>query len=234
MSARQKRSGSGGRGAAPAPRRGEPARAARRGAGRRVPVVALTMLALIPVLIYLALDQQRRAAAPKHDPALMEPAAAYEEAVRISQQRDWLGSLPYYRRGMQGAPAREWRAHFNYALVLNNITLQFASRAGQQVPLTRSSTERIQYGRAAMEEFWAAVQLAPDGATRAKILSLRANMMVLWGFPWEAFATYRAASHEDSTRTDLRQRGDQFLALMHDPTRFQFVQPDSTMRLATP
>ena len=78
------------------------------------------------------------------------------------------------------------------------------------------------------------MQLAPDGATRAKILSLRANMLVLWGFPWEAFSTYRAASSADSTRIDLRARGDQFLALMQDPTQFRFVQPDSNMRLAMP
>jgi hypothetical protein len=197
-------------------------------------MLPLALLALAAVLIHYALESRRAASTPGPDVSRMDPNIAYQQAIHISTLRDWRASLPYYQRAMAGQPGREWRPHFNYALVLNNLTLQFTTRAGQQVSTTRSSAERIRFGRAALDEFWTAVQLAPDGATRAKILSLRANMMVLWGFPWEAFASYRAASHEDSTRTDLRQRGDQFLALMHDPSQFRFVQPDSTMRLAAP
>lgn len=245
MTARQRKGGPRARGAGATSQR-EASQAHRRGAPpprTRWPggtgaamsfVLPLALLAIAAVLIHYALEGQRAATTRGPDVSRMDPNAAYQQAIHISTLRDWRASLPYYRRAMAGQPGREWRPHFNYALVLNNLTLQFTTRAGQQVSTTRSSAERIRFGRAALDEFWTAVQLAPDGATRAKILSLRANMMVLWGFPWEAFASYRAASHEDSTRTDLRQRGDQFLALMHDPSQFRFVQPDSTMRLAAP
>jgi len=235
MSARSRKGEARARGAASGASRGASSpRSARRGGGTFMVLVPLVLIALALVMIRLALVQQRATGTRGPDAGRMDPEAAYLKAVRVSQQRDWLSSLPYYRRAIEGAPSRQWRVHFNYGLVLSNITLQFVVRAGQQVTLTRSSADRIRYGRAALDEYWAAVQLAPDGATRAKILALRANMMVLWGFPWEAFASYRAASHEDSTRADLVQRGDQFLTLMHDPTKFKFVQPDSTMRLAAP
>jgi hypothetical protein len=197
-------------------------------------VLPFAIAALAGVLIVVTLEGRRAARSGPDSVLHMDPVAAYQRALHFSTQREWRAALPYYRRAMEGAPGRDWRPHFNYALVLNDLTLQFTTRAGQQVPATRSSAERVRLGSAALDEFWQAIQLAPDGATRAKILALRANMLVLWGFPWEAFATYRAATHADSTREDLRARGDQFLALMQNPTHFRFVQPDSSMRLPLP
>jgi tetratricopeptide (TPR) repeat protein len=197
-------------------------------------LMPIAMLALAAGLAAVAL--QARRAGERAQPSLerMDPVAAYQQALHLSYQKRWRESLPYYQRALEGAPGREWRPHFNHGIVLNDLTLQFTTRAGQQVSATRSSAERARLANAALDEFWRAVQLAPDGATRAKILALRANMLVLWGFPWEAFSTFRAAQQADPTRTDMRDRGDQFLALMHDPTKFRFVQPDSSMRLAMP
>lgn len=183
----------------------------------------------------LAIASGRRSAPiSRPDPAAMDPEAAYRHAVELSLGNERRESLPYFRRGLEGEPGREWRPHFNYGIVLNDLTLQFVRRAGRQVPASRSSAERIELGCAALDEFGAAVKLAPDGATRAKILSLRANMLLLWGFPWEALACFRAAQQADTTRADLAIRADQFFALMRDPASFRFVQPDSSTRLAMP
>jgi hypothetical protein len=238
MSARRKKGG-------PQPRSGSatgtrggasPARGARSGGRRGLPafLLPLALTALAGALIFVTLVGRRAAPTEQSVVERMDPVAAYQRGVEICGTRNWRAALPYFRRALEGPPSREWRPHFNYAIVLNNLTLQFTTRAGQQVTATRSSAERVRLGRASLDEFWQAVQLAPDGATRAKILALRANMLILWGFPWEAFATYRTASQSDSTRTDLRARGDQLLALMQDPTRFTFMQPDSSMRLSMP
>lgn len=237
MSARRKKGGvrppGGG---APEKRGGSPARTVRPLGKRAKPtvLVPLALTALAGVLILVAIQSRRASPDAQAVIERMDPVAANQRAIEICGTHDWRAALPYFRRALEGPPGREWRTHFNYAIVLNNLTLQFASRAGQQVTATRSSAERIELGRASLDEFWQAVRLAPDGATRAKIFAFRANMLVLWGFPWEAFATYRAAWQADSTRTDLRSRGDQFLALMQNPTRFTFMQPDSSMRLAMP
>ncbi|MGH7741021.1 MAG: hypothetical protein ACRENS_03260 [Candidatus Eiseniibacteriota bacterium] len=229
MSARRKKP-------APRPRAATPARNLKRGASPPAIGVALPALMLVIAAVLIAVAVRSRPQAMSEARAIerMEPEAAYRRALQFSVKRHWRESLPYYRRALEGSPGQEWRPHFNYGVVLNDLTLEFTQRAGVQVPATRSSAERARLGSTALEEFWKAVQLAPDGPTRARILALRANMLVLWGFPWEAFASYRAAERADSTRTDMRERGDQFLALMHDPTRFRFVQPDSSLRLAMP
>jgi tetratricopeptide (TPR) repeat protein len=237
MSARQRKGAARARPGATGPPRsatpGGTARSGRAPAKRRF-LVPLAFAALAGALIYATLAGRRATQSDPDSVLRLDPVVAYQRALHFSTHGEWRAALPYYRRAMEGSPGREWRPHFNYALVLNDLTLQFTTRAGQQVPATRSSAERVRLGSAALDEFWQAIQLAPDGATRAKILALRANMLVLWGFPWEAFATYRAATHADSTREDLRARGDQFLALMQDPSRFRFVQPDSSMRLPLP
>ena len=237
MNARRKKSATRPQGGAAAGRRSGPLARAAQSAGARGPrgvLVPLALTALAGALIFFAIQGRRSRPNAQAVIERMDPVAANQRAIEICGKHDWRAALPYFRRALEGPPGRDWRAHFNYAIVLNNLTLQFATRAGQQVTATRSSAERIRLGRASLDEFWQAVQLAPDGATRAKILAFRANMLVLWGFPWEAFATYRAAWQADSTRKDLRARGDQFLALMQNPTRFTFMQPDSSMRLAMP
>lgn len=226
MSARRRKS-------AARPRAAAPARSAKRASASTLtrygwPLAVLLLLAAAMTMMFNA---RRAAQHAQPEAQRMDPVAAYQHAIQLSLKSRWRESLPYYRRGLEGAPGHEWRPHFNYGIVLNDITLQFETRAGQQVPATHSSAERVVLANASMEELRRAIQLAPDGATRARILSMRANTLVLWGFPWEAFASFRAAEGADSTRAELRDRADQFMALMQDPTRFRFVQPDSATRL---
>ena len=119
--------------------RGKVASAPPRGpkSGARSPLLPfllpVAMLALAGVLIAVTLQARRAAAVPDAIAARMDPEAAYRRAIEISSRREWRESLPYYRRALEGPQGREWRPHFNYGIVLNNLTLHFENRAGQQV-----------------------------------------------------------------------------------------------------
>ncbi len=158
----------------------------------------------------------------------MAPEAAYARAVQLGVAGLWRESLGYYRRALTGAPGAPWAVHRNYAVSLNNVTIDYVVRAGRTATLSRSSAERVEFGREAIAQMERAAELAPDGPTRATVLVRLANMQIVWGFRWETYRSLRAAAEADPARPQLAERADTYLEMLRDPTGFHIVQGDVT------
>lgn len=166
--------------------------------------------------------------------AAVPPSEAYRRAVELSSEKRFRESVIYYRRALGHAHPDFSDLHLNYALALYDLTVQYTVRAGRVSPATRSSVERIELSREAFEELDRAAQLAATPAALARVLSFRANMQLLWGFPWDALQSYRAAQHADSTNPALAERANRFVAVMRTPSLMTLGSSDSAATLPKP
>ena len=192
---------------------------------RRLPVtVWLAASALLAVGLILWMVPRRETSSPPADAArdslaLLPPAVAYERAKQWVHDGDSPESFPYYRRAIAGIVNDFWEIHFNYATALFNATVEYTTRSGMEVAVTRSSVERVQLMNEALRQLDLAERLAPTPAVVAQIQSTRGRMLHLWGFPWEAFIAFRKAQFALPSDGQLSGRADAFMDVLRDPTR---------------
>jgi hypothetical protein len=166
-----------------------------------------------------------RPGAPPHDPS--EPAAlaamSGEEALRTAMALVGAGreaeSPPYFRRAIRDARLDVWQTHHDYAVGLYNTTMRVESRNGVPCQSVRSSWERIALVREAIRQLARAEDLAPTPRERAIVRGSYAQLVTVWGMPWDAVMAFRQAHALDPTSDYLASRGDGAMRVLRDPTR---------------
>ena len=197
------------------PSRRRPGRPAAR-PGR--PLMFASLGVLVVVALLMVVQRVRERSRPAHAPAVeILPAAAHDSATSLAGRGRFRESLPYFRSALRSPAPGDWKVHFAFATALSNVTLQFSTRSGVMVPETRSSAERVALMTAAIAEYEIAARQAPDGVSRAGVLAQWANLLYVYGFPWDAFVAYREANLADPANTTYAARGDALMDVLHDP-----------------
>jgi tetratricopeptide (TPR) repeat protein len=127
----------------------------------------------------------------------------YRTALELAQDGRTEESIPYFQRAIQAGQGGVWELEFDYASALYNLTRTYHQRRGMQVPALRSSYEQVQAMVECLRHLKRAEELAPSAEYQAVIEDRRAQMMSVWGFPWEALDSYRRAAALDSTHLEF-------------------------------
>jgi hypothetical protein len=182
-------------------------------------------LAVALALVALAVKQPWRAAArtPVAPAAAasavdrLDARAAYREGARLYTEKHYLEAAPYFRRigALLPSPPREY--HLQIADVLGRAALE--SRRDAPLPATRSSVERIAMLREALAHLDAAERLSRAPREVAEVRAWRANLMRVWGFPWEALYGLRSAVDADSSWSVVEGSAGLFTYRLHHPDR---------------
>jgi hypothetical protein len=216
------RAARGGAGGAPrsAPR---PARDPRTFRGPAWISAALTLAVLAVVAVPLARGWRpwRVAAPPPVPPVPASPAdtldarAAYLEGARLYTERRALEALPYFRRvgALLADPPRDY--HLQMVDVLERASLQPRRDAAQSA--TRGSAERVALVREALAHLDAAERRSRTPRELADVRVWRANLLRVWGFPWEALLALRSAAAADPAWRDVAAAGDLYAHRVHHP-----------------
>jgi hypothetical protein len=135
--------------------------------------------------------------------AAMPPEMAFERAAKLTQEKRYVESVPYFRRVAEVSDG--WIQHWNYATALNNAAFEVASRHGVTAPASRSAIERLELTRAALDEIAIAERRAPNRRTIVMMEVARGRRLELWGFPLDALEIYRAAATLDPSATTVQK-----------------------------
>jgi hypothetical protein len=206
----------------PSPRRGAPRPARPRRAG---PTRAAALAAALALGLAIAAGTllARRTRPPTERARQASPAdtldlrAAYREGARLYEAGRALEAVPYFRRvgALLDRPQRDY--HLQAAQVLERAALQARRDAAQ--PATRSSLERVALAREALFHLTRAEGLSATPRALAEVRAWRANLLRVWGFPWEALHGLRAAAAADPSWGLVAEAGDLFAYRMHHPDR---------------
>jgi hypothetical protein len=172
-----------------------------------------------------------RPGAPPPNPT--EPAAlaamSGEEALRTAMTLVGAGreaeSPPYFRRALRDARLDVWQVRHDYAVGLYNTTMRIESRNGVPCQSVRSSWERIALAREAIRQLARAEDLAPTPRERAIVRASYAQLVTVWGMPWDAFMAFRQAHALDPASEYLASRSDGAMLVLRDPTRGPAAEP---------
>ena len=209
------------RATSPPPRRSGTPRPAAPAAPAASPARAwLGVLAAALVVAVLLVWRPWRAPAPPAPAAAtaverLDLRAAYTEAVRLYQSRRDLESLPYFRRALALVPQPSRTLHLQITDALERATLQV--RGGAAQPATRSSVERIALVREALAHLDEAERLSGTPRERAEVRAWRANILRVWGFPWETLLGLRSASEADPGWRVVAESADLYAHRLHHP-----------------
>jgi len=145
----------------------------------------------------------------------MQITVAYTEATRLAQARRFVASLPCYRRVGQLLP----QPVRDYELLIANTLAQAAleSRRDAGQPVSRSSVERVAYVSEAQAHLDRARALSRNAREVAEVEVARAQLLHIWGFPWEALLGLRAAVAADPAWTEIAQTADLYAYHLHHP-----------------
>ncbi len=160
---------------------------------------------------------------PPVSPAEADPLVGMstEEALWTALELNRAGrdaaSLPYFRRALHDDAVTDWQVHYNYGTALYNATLQIELRNGVPTYVVRSSWERIALVREAVRQLSLAEGRTHTARERATARAAYAQMVWLWGMPWDAFVAYRQAYSADPANQDLAVRGDGLMDLIRAP-----------------
>lgn len=186
---------------------------------------------IVPVLLVLGAllwiplrHRAARHAVPAGGPSGSGPLAGMsaEQALRTGLELNEAGrdaeSLPYFRHALRGDAVADGQAHYNFATALYNATLRIEPRNGVPTYAVRSSWERIALVREAVQQLALAEGLARTPRERATVRAAYAQMVWLWGMPWDTFVAYRQAYAVDPANHALAVRGDGLMDQMRAPT----------------
>jgi hypothetical protein len=145
----------------------------------------------------------------------MAITVAYLEAARLSQAREFVASLPYYRRvgRLLPQPVRDYELLVAHALA--QAALQ--SRTDFAAPASRSSVERVAWVGEALAHLDRARVLSRRAREVAEVEVTRAQLLQVWGFPWEALLGLRAAVAADPSWSEIAQTADLYAWHLHHP-----------------
>jgi len=162
-------------------------------------------------------------AAPRDGPpepeflAGMDAEQALRAGIALGQSGRDLESLAYLRHAIRAGRGDLWQARYNYATALYNVTLRIEPRNGVPTYVVRSSWERIALVREAIQQLDLAEGLTRTPRDRAIVRAASAQMLWLWGMPWNAFVAYRQAAAADPENHEFAERGDGHMDLIRAP-----------------
>ena len=208
-------------------RRRKTPRSGKRGSGGRASAIRNAMLlavvAALALTVWVVVQRRHpdpRVPAPRSAVDAIAPADAYREAYRLTAANRLRESLPYFHRALAGLTTDFWEVHYAYGVALSALSMQYSPRAGESVPATRSSIERVGFAREALIQFGRAAELAPDGKARAQVTGQFANVLSVWGFPWETLGAMRQAQAANPADRTIATKATLYVRIMRDPSRY--------------
>jgi tetratricopeptide (TPR) repeat protein len=147
----------------------------------------------------------------------MDAEQALQAGIALGRSGRDLQSLAYLRHAIRSGRGDLWQARYNYATALYNVTLRIEPRNGVPTYVVRSSWERIAMVREAIQQLDLAEGLTRSPRDRAIVRAASAQMLWLWGMPWNAFVAYRQAAAADPANRDVAVRGDGLMDLIRAP-----------------
>ncbi len=181
--------------------------------------IALVALTAVVLLVRRPFAPRRAASAASalSPAARLDAQGAYLEGARLYEAKRNLEALPYFRRvgALLPQPTRQY--HLLMTDVLEHAALQPRWDAPQSA--TRSSVERVAMLHEALAHLDVAERLSRTPREIAEVRAWRANLLRVWGFPWEALASLRAAVAADSSWTVVAGSADLFTFRVHHPDR---------------
>lgn len=194
--------------------RGAGALPARRSSRRRGWL--LLVLAGFAIAIVTLLVTRRRAPAPIADFAIpLDPQLAFARAESLVTVGRFAEAVPFYRQATHGAGAQIWIPHAGLAMALRNSSVR-RSRFGVDIPLLRSSYERVSAAREALDEVRIAARLAHEAVEQSAIAKIEGQFLEDWGLAREALAVYQRAQSLDSTG-ECARRASALIAQLRSP-----------------
>ena len=139
----------------------------------------------------------------------------YAELKALAEQVESLQHQGRYGESLPGARAllRQHELHgrlvpemlVDYARMLNNAAFE----AGVRAP--RSSLERITLERQSLEACRSALAMAKTPREHSEAITMVGLVHEAWGFPYDAYLTYRAAVGTDPTYPEAKLHLEKFL-----------------------
>jgi hypothetical protein len=129
----------------------------------------------------------------------------------------WGEALPFLRYAVEQRPD-QWNTHFSYAIAIMNSVYDSRVHRGVGEPVTRSSYERVQIAKVALEHLDRAEALTRFPRDQAMCRRIRAQLLGASGFPWDSFLGYRKATEADPTWDEPKVLGDNMLLSLQNPT----------------
>lgn len=146
-------------------------------------------------------------------------AAAAESADALRARREWSRALPFVRHLEALQPAQPARFHAVFATTLGNSALEVRRAIGGEIPVTRSSVERIALTREALDRYQRSLDLAGDRGERSLLRTQRAFLLTRWGFPRDAFDDYVIAAGEAPLPAATQSNAAALQMLLVNPLR---------------
>jgi hypothetical protein len=175
-------------------------------------VIAALVVAAVSLLMWRRGPLAPPLVAPAAETAAELPydslKALAARVIELQAQKRYGESLPGARallrqHQLRGRLAPEMVV--DYARMLNNAAFE----GGAGAP--RSSFERIALERQALEACQRALASATTPRERATAITLVGTVHEAWGFPYDAYLTYRAAMNADPTYAEARQHYETFI-----------------------
>jgi len=141
---------------------------------------------------------------------------AFQTGERLAAEGKFAEAIPHYRMGITQQGASDWRTHYALALALRNPSVRDTVRLGLRIPEMRSSYDRVDTSREALDELTVALGLARRPEDIAFIGRLVAQIYANWGYVWDPFFIYRQSEPYDATG-ECARISDAFLDRMRDP-----------------
>jgi hypothetical protein len=140
---------------------------------------------------------------------------AYPGLVALSNRVKALKAQKRYSAVLPGMRAL-MRQHDLHGGLVSDMVAEYgqmqsnaAFEVGPGAP--RSSVERVAYEYQALETFQRALTLAKTPSERAKVVDMIGFVAEMWGFPYDAYLSYRAANDIDPTLLEARQDVARFM-----------------------
>lgn len=120
------------------------------------------------------------------------PFQAWEEGKRLADAKLLVEAIPHLRRAVsRSAPFTQ---HFDFGVVLHNAATSSHAVLGLDVPVTRSSVERVALMRECLYQTSLAETLASASADKAFMAVEKGSGFETWGLLGDAWMEYRRAS----------------------------------------
>ena len=159
---------------------------------------------------------------PPPSPAVVSEAErltgreAYARGIDSARAGQMVGSLPYFRHAARLEPDAPF-VHLDYGRAL--FATGYERRSDGESPL-RSSVERVALMRKALREMDLADRPAAPPPLRADARDATGEMLMLWGFPWEGFSSYRRAEEIEPGNRARALRSRASAMVLRDPDRW--------------
>ncbi len=176
----------------------------------------ITMALFAGALSIVILTARSRTPPPVVDRGpTVDPHGAFLIAESLMTAGRFAEAVPFYRWATRGEGARMWIPHAGLAMALRNCSVRRA-RFDVDVPILRSSYDRVTAAREALAEAETAAHLAGRAVEQSAIAQIEGQLLEDWGLTREALDVYRRAQTLDTTG-ECARRADALTALLRSP-----------------